>query len=541
MKHNLQPVFGQIRSCTMLMITNLLQPEWISVNFTEKLLEDVLCISNETNIEQYVPEYDGLQNVCKRGFMKFEATCFTFAWFTAACPNKSEHKGIYQPLVFTSSEQNFAILLQGAILPPLPLFLKCARLSNTLHTLHIKKHLNNIYAKVNLQNDKHLQGLLITHQKYGPVTMPGNLFACQLGGFVLQTQVCDGSKDCVTDNSDEEACQCQKEFSPKQIGRAFCKIVQQQSLVTCGPLFQRNKSGACQVFGEKPKTKHAENKRQVFCPSGHSIIQKMMNDMMSDCDSGADELHLIHLLRQDIQQTCRDPNLLPCRPGLEQCFKIKETCFFKLGDNGRLKPCGNGGNLQQCEKYDCNYDFKCPLSYCISWSDVCDGKWDCINGADEDLWRICKNQLSICSNMFRCDSATWSCIPLYYIYDGKDDCTNGNDELLCKLVDMTCTKNCLCLGFRIFCQNETLPFSGMKTIPFRFIGFVQVNITVSLGELHKHFTNISYLRYEHSSLQQICSSSLPPGVRVKCSGEQHTKSIFPLLSTCFGSFGVDAG
>ena len=32
----------------------------------------------------------------------------------------------------------------------------------------------------------------------------------------------------------------------------------------------------------------------------------------------------------------------------------------------------------------CNMRFKCELAYCIPWNYVCNGRWDCPNGEDEN-------------------------------------------------------------------------------------------------------------------------------------------------------------
>ena len=52
-------------------------------------------------------------------------------------------------------------------------------------------------------------------------------------------------------------------------------------------------------------------------------------------------------------------------------------------------PCRNGGHLENCEKFECNVMFKCPNYYCVPWTYVCDGKWDCPYAEDEFNIEVC--------------------------------------------------------------------------------------------------------------------------------------------------------
>ena len=50
---------------------------------------------------------------------------------------------------------------------------------------------------------------------------------------------------------------------------------------------------------------------------------------------------------------------------------------------------------------ECNLNFKCQRYYCIPWSYLCDGKWDCPDGQDESSEEFC-GENRICNNMFHC-------------------------------------------------------------------------------------------------------------------------------------------
>ena len=62
--------------------------------------------------------------------------------------------------------------------------------------------------------------------------------------------------------------------------------------------------------------------------------------------------------------------------------------------------------------------FKCIDSYCIQWSYVCDGKWDCPKGNDELSNPVCTYD-HVCDNMYKCANTVQSCIHIENVCDDK--------------------------------------------------------------------------------------------------------------------------
>ncbi len=505
MRHKIYPIISDQGLCTMLLVSNLAQPEWINIGCTKKFLEDIICVSNKSHYDSHHATFEVVSDSCQPDSIKVLTTCLIFLW----CNSTETVESMHQKPLSTRNLQNVSVQLQGAILVALPLLITFESKTNIFHTLQVTKHLNIIDIKMGIKTQLSTKGYIVFEQKPKPLQTTGNLFSCKLGGFVLQTHVCDGNLDCINDHSDEARCLCNDTCDAVTLKKAFCKHIQTKAGNTCGSLFHKSLKGVCQVYIKTSKIQPAEKAMFAVCPSGKQIAHILINDMISDCDSGADEIHLISFLKHNTPHLCKDPSLLPCRPGLEQCFKIIETCFFKLDDNGRLTPCSNGGNLQQCQKYDCDYNFKCPSSYCLGWSDICDAKWDCINGADENFEYLCKNRVKMCKYMFRCRPHSLVCIPLFNTCDGNDDCISGSDELFCNLQSITCPGECLCLGYGILCSNGRVSFTKIDMVPFMSLVVIHATILQSLKEFHTRLLNMKHLRYDNSSLQQICASNLP--------------------------------
>ena len=150
--------------------------------------------------------------------------------------------------------------------------------------------------------------------------------------------------------------------------------------------------------------------------------------------------------------------------------------------------------------------YKCPGYYCIQWSYVCDGKWDCPYGNDENL-NYC-NSTMMCAQMFKCRDSH-ICIHYHDVCNNDTDCPYGDDELMCLLKDTKCIEYCHCLGFTISCVNV----KKLADIFIRNFNFISVHIRHSSKYFVKMICDsaktISILRLNHNNLTTVCNL-LPP-------------------------------
>ncbi|EYB93681.1 hypothetical protein Y032_0180g824 [Ancylostoma ceylanicum] len=156
--------------------------------------------------------------------------------------------------------------------------------------------------------------------------------------------------------------------------------------------------------------------------------------------------------------------------GCEQlCYP--ETCpNVKSCDEGSRKcGCADGfivdkNNPEKCVAARVGADAKCDektqfmckhTEICIAKERVCDGKWDCYDGSDEDLRGICVGNFSCAQDEFRCDSMT--CIPDYLVCDGRADCEDRSDEKWTVCRDRV--QNCANGTFACSVNKQCLPDS----------------------------------------------------------------------------------
>ncbi len=128
---------------------------------------------------------------------------------------------------------------------------------------------------------------------------------------------------------------------------------------------------------------------------------------------------------------------------------------------------------------------------------MCDGKWDCPFGKDEQLNPTCNLSLISCVEMYRCSGRRFQCVPLITVCDGRADCWSEDDEVFCEERD--CPSTCVCHLFAIVCQTP-LEGASSKTYQFLYVS-LQGNTFSSLEEFG---TNVKFLKLLNSSFLELC-------------------------------------
>ncbi len=289
----------------------------------------------------------------------------------------------------------------------------------------------------------------------------GNLFSCSNKSFVSVQFFCDGVVDCPYDGVDERNCTC---LSKKGPGK-HREFDQTSGVWTCNTLyFSSFNTPNLMYMPEMEEPVETIITERSVCTSEKAVLKSQWNDLIPDCGPNAeDEPNLLALLSGAGFFRCFDPNQIPCKPGHPSCYNISDICSFQMDYLLFLKPCRNGGHIQDCQLFECNMKFKCSQSYCIPWSYLCNGRWDCPHG-EEEHQQSCK-QLLHCVGMFKCKHKTNMCIHLGSICNGFIDCEQGEDESLCELEHMKCPQGCDCLALSIYCDSVN-QFSLWQNYPF---------------------------------------------------------------------------
>ena len=204
---------------------------------------------------------------------------------------------------------------------------------------------------------------------------------------------------------------------------------------------------------------------------------------------------------------CELPNQLPCMKDHNRCFNITDICIYKLDRHQRVLPCRLGNHLENCISIACNKHFKCLDSYCIPWSYVCDGMWDCPKGYDETNYLCTRSKH--CRQMFKCRHSQNKCIHRGNICDGKYDCPFHDDEFQCALQHINCPTSCFCLSLAIKCRDR---INSFETVHLPFISISLINVQHPFGRLIEIFPQATFLTMNNNYISDVCYISLFPEI-----------------------------
>ena len=325
--------------------------------------------------------------------------------------------------------------------------------ASTIFVVKFYGFLNKLQLIYNIVPISQATGFYLSKYKKFNILIGINLFQCTNGGYILSINICDGVMDCPNDISDEEKCSCYKQNHTKNAS-VICKITYFGKMKkVCSNLYHMTTKGTCQPYKNITflKSNHSAVSEAVvetekfICNNGKTVDMMLFDDLVFDCGPNSeDEPVLLSILKHDIHLSCSHPHSIPCKEGHSKCYEMRDICVYKLNLHGHLIPCQNGGHLQNCYKFECNMMFKCISSYCVPWSFVCDGKWDCPEGDDELNNPQCIEG-QICIYMYKCRSSNQTCLHIGNVCDESAECPLGDDELYCELKDVLCPVNCNCL------------------------------------------------------------------------------------------------
>ena len=118
--HNLlQPVVTGNKNCTLLYLSNLAQPYWISINCNDKLINHVICFSKRQNGSLESKMTGDLSQVCERSAILFNGSCFYFHQYDFILYNELP-KYVFENFKIlcdtSKAKQLFAVILEAITL-----------------------------------------------------------------------------------------------------------------------------------------------------------------------------------------------------------------------------------------------------------------------------------------------------------------------------------------------------------------------------------------------------------------------------------------
>ena len=484
--------------CLLMLFTNIAEPEWISLNCSKKLYHNFLCESEKiTNISFSTDNSQKRTTLCSQKHISTSSKCYLFVWHNLANSPNVVHLCKYQQILNSLFEVSDKLkhILQAVSVPFHPL-LFFANQPGERHSWKLKRYLYLFAFEKHLISNNNTEGYYICVSNNKKITPGSQLFQCADGMYIPQDNVCDGNVHCVGEVTDEfcivtTESTCAKTRNPVQ-GK-------------CSELHYQSLNGVCQkLFLTKQNTnENTLTKHLITCDfNGTEIDLNLKDDLVADCGPDAqDELLLLSLLKHKSHFRCKRPHEIPCKSGHPKCYNITDICAFSLDLSYHLHPCRTGGHLELCDAFQCNMMFKCYKSYCVPWSYLCDGKWDCPYGNDE--LSSCR-PITACPHLYSC-RASRQCIHVGTVCDNTKNCPSGDDEEFCELKNHICPQQCHCLMFAMKCCKtvDLLAILHESYYPHVFIDTSFSDIR-DIKTIFKIFPSLKVVFLTHTRTQHIC-------------------------------------
>ena len=500
--HTIYPEMSVKEKCTMMLLGNRAYPQWITAQCDEINHHiTIVCMKYQTSAAQKI---ETNHTNCPTNYILNRKYCYDFIFFKGKTWTNS-HVLISKRYLKLNSLKIFHFLFV-AINVKLKSLLSVHYNNNTfIKQFSYEKYFSVITQRAENVPIRDSEGYFVKRINFTSRDLKrisGNLFSCKSGSFISSRKVCDETVDCgLSDNSDEYKCKCQTQDRR-------CKYItsDQKRTWKCSSFYFTGIDGKCYSFDHQYIQVNIINKisiisNKIKCINGNEIDTILIDDLVSDCgESGDDESVLKDILVNHNYYSCHKEGEIPCKNGHNRCFDFTDICVYRLNKYHHLVPCRTGGHLQECREFECNLKFKCPGSYCIPLSYVCDGKWDCHNGHDEYILHTCKARN--CIGFFHCSKSS-ICFPVEDVCDNYIDCPEKDDELMCGLKNIKCPVSCSCHNFAIQCLGSLLDIMNIyHKLPYSVI---KVSDT-SMATLHvlKIFSYLVLVDFSNNMIISPC-------------------------------------
>ena len=446
-------------TCTVMFLHNLAQPQWSHIPCGEKVIGHTFCSIKENSKTNYTSiQTTAGVSVCQKGFLKKNKICFELIWHTYI-PGLSNRRTL-SIHIFNSLFKFVMNVIKSNV--NLPFY------SHHLGNILIIKKPSVSFGYVKKPIKERARAFLFRVDTLKEFSIPKYLFLCERDRYMIFVDIFDNYNDC-------------HRF------KALNTILQNK-MRNCSQLFHSSRDGFCKLY-------ISLDYKVKKLPMLKKIIPY--------------KKHTRNVSTNLFYHECSENGQFSCLKGMSQCFTISDICHYKLDISNKLVPCETGTHLYNCKDFECDMKFKCSGFYCISWSYVCNGKWDCPGGSDKIDIQQC-GQFRKCKHMLKC-KASQICIHLGDLCDGVVDCPDGNDEAShCMWNIPLCPNSCECLLSAVKCfevPSNVTDIIKHEHFPFFAVFIESSGISrsfLSLDSKMNEVNNIFVLVIRNSKIVQPC-------------------------------------
>ena len=196
-KNKVEPHRVMRETCFLMLVSNLAEPDWISVSCEMKILHWIICdISNITSFYPFIEEQlDDKINYCSPMYIMFDNKCILFIWLSQKSLNKFQcvnQNAISVPEITVIIQS----ILDAVTLIKYPMFLFCSKSQQILlfkYERYLSTYRQQSVTEVGVNRQ---EGFYTFIENKNTTFTDRILFHCNNETYILQSQVCNGKIDC---------------------------------------------------------------------------------------------------------------------------------------------------------------------------------------------------------------------------------------------------------------------------------------------------------------------------------------------------------
>ena len=203
-RNTLYPMINTTNKCTMMLLSNLAEPEWVSVSCTQPILPIVACTKQVISTVVAKSNFKNSESkcVCQHIHIRINNTCYSFVWSSYNVTHNLYLKTMASVVKTNVIEVIKTFVNSIYMEEKISLFI-FVRNYKTVHLLKFWRHLDRLKYQQHPITSLINEGFHVYFSEKLQLNLKRLLFHCLNGKYILQEYVCDGIVDCTTDYSDE--------------------------------------------------------------------------------------------------------------------------------------------------------------------------------------------------------------------------------------------------------------------------------------------------------------------------------------------------
>ena len=226
-----------VDKCFFMLLQNLAQPKWLSVDCNTTFLTHVLCIKDK--IIQKIEHINSIslkrKHFCTSNAILVDGICYNFQWSDSNTNTRCTSENIKIDIMI------FKCIFEAIALEDKQLSAFVKHNIKSITSVTFIRYLDTVTFNINSISLSHAEGYIICPSVKSKTQLGTHIFNCSDGGSILSHYICDGTVDCPNERSDEDYCSCnQKKHSQ------MCKTINQsQHLNICSSMYYMTTDGNC--------------------------------------------------------------------------------------------------------------------------------------------------------------------------------------------------------------------------------------------------------------------------------------------------------